>query len=61
MRFQIVLESNEAEALLALARAELRDPREQARLLLRRELVRRKLLAPETRAHGPVAFGVKPV
>jgi len=49
MRMQIVLEANEAEALLALARAELRDPREQARLLLRRELMRRKLLPPETK------------
>jgi len=61
VRMQIALAPAEADALLKLANSELRDPREEMRIIVRRELVRRKLLPPETRVHGPVASGVKPV
>jgi len=43
-RITITLYSDEQEALLALARRERRDPREQAALCIRRELERRGLL-----------------
>jgi hypothetical protein len=45
IRFQIVLEPDEADALLGLAQSELRDPRDQVRHIVRDELVRRHLLS----------------
>ena len=44
VRLQIVLDPAEAEALAMWAESELRDPRDQIRLVLRRELERRGLL-----------------
>jgi len=43
-KLMVTLENTEAEALAQLAYAELRDPREQLRLILRQELARRGLL-----------------
>jgi len=43
-KLMVSLENTEAEALAQLAYAELRDPREQLRLILRQELARRGLL-----------------
>jgi len=40
VRLQVSLTPSEAEALLQLANEELRDPREQLHVLLRRELAR---------------------
>ena len=40
VRFQIVLNSEEADALNKWANSEYRDPREQVRFVLRRELIR---------------------
>jgi hypothetical protein len=44
VRLQIVLDPEEAEALAMWAGCELRDPRDQVRLVLRRELQRQGLL-----------------
>lgn len=44
VRLQIVLDPAEAEALATWADCELRDPRDQVRLVLRRELQRQGLL-----------------
>jgi len=44
VRLQIVLDPAEADALAMWAGSELRDPRDQIRLVLRRELERRGLL-----------------
>ncbi len=44
VRLQIVLDPGEAEALAMWAESELRDPRDQIRLVLRRELQLRGLL-----------------
>jgi len=44
VRLQIVLDPGEAEALAMWAESELRDPRDQIRLVLRRELQRQGLL-----------------
>ena len=44
VRFQVALSMAEAEALGRWATSELRDPRDQIRLLLRDELRRRGLL-----------------
>ena len=44
-RLMVSLTSSEANALARIADVELRDPREQLRLLLRQELQRRGLLA----------------
>lgn len=44
VRLQIVLDLEEAEALQTLAMGELRDPRDQVRLIVRRELQHRQLL-----------------
>jgi hypothetical protein len=46
-RMMVTLTDDEADALLRMADAELRDPREQLRLLLRQEARRRGLLAVE--------------
>ena len=45
-RFQISLNKDEAEALARLAASELRDPRDQIRLVIRRELERLGLWPP---------------
>ena len=44
VRLQVVLDAGEAEALARWAASELRDPRDQIRLVLRQELERRGLL-----------------
>jgi hypothetical protein len=44
VRLQVVLDPAEAEALAMWAKSELRDPRDQIRLVVRRELERRGLL-----------------
>ncbi len=44
VRLQLLLDRTEAEALSRWAAAELRDPRDQIRLVLRQELERRGLL-----------------
>ncbi len=46
-RLMITLAEDEAEALARAATKELRDPREQARFLLRQELVRQGWLKAE--------------
>jgi hypothetical protein len=58
VRLQIVLDPAEAEALAMWAESELRDPRDQIRLVVRRELERRGLLhvtegSPEG-SRGPI-------
>lgn len=47
-RLMVTMSHEEAEALALLARAELRDPREQLLFLLRQELRRRNLLPEES-------------
>lgn len=44
VRLQVVLDPSEADALARWAASELRDPRDQIRVVLRRELERRGLL-----------------
>ena len=44
VRLQVHLDPSEADALARWAASELRDPRDQIRLLLRRELKQRGLL-----------------
>jgi hypothetical protein len=44
VRLQVVLDPAEADALARWAASELRDPRDQLRLVLRQELERRGLL-----------------
>ncbi len=44
VRMQVILEPAEADALLKLANAEFRDPREQMRVMVRDGLMRRGLL-----------------
>lgn len=46
-RLMVTLQLSEREALLRLARREKRDPRNQAALIIRRELERAGLLVPE--------------
>lgn len=48
-RMTLVLLQDEREALLTMARRERRDPREQAALMIRRELEREGLLPAEGR------------
>jgi hypothetical protein len=55
VRLQIVLDPAEAEALAMWAGSELRDPRDQIRLVLRRELERRGLL--RIAEHAPECQG----
>lgn len=47
VRLQIVLDPNEANVLAKWAASELRDPRDQIRLVLRKELERRGLIEPQ--------------
>ena len=49
VRFQIVLDPAEADSLARWAASELRDPRDQLRMILRSELERRGLLPPTER------------
>ena len=54
VRLQVMLDPAEADALATWAESELRDPRDQIRLVVRRELERRGLLhvtenSPEAR------------
>ena len=51
VRLQVVLDPAEAEALAMWAASELRDPRDQIRLVLRQELERRGLL--QVTEHAP--------
>ena len=44
VRFQIVLDPQEADVLSAWAESEMRDPRDQIRFVLRRELERLGML-----------------
>jgi hypothetical protein len=55
-RLFISLPDDEAEALVRIAYAELRDPRAQAALIIRAELERRGLLRP---TQDPVARDTK--
>jgi len=50
MRLQIALTSLEADGLLKLANADLRDPREQMRFILRKELERAGLLVLDSQS-----------
>ena len=47
VRFQIVLNSEEAEALNKWANSEYRDPRDQVRFLIKRELMNLGFLASD--------------
>lgn len=47
VNLRVTLSPQEADALAKLAYSKLRDPRDQIRWLLRRELQRLKLLKPE--------------
>jgi hypothetical protein len=53
----ITLEEGEADALARLALAEMRDPREQVRYLVRQELIRLGMVKPDPR---PEAFEHRP-
>ncbi len=44
VRLQVLLDTTEANLLAQLAASELRDPRDQIRLIIRQELERRGLL-----------------
>ncbi len=55
-RLTVTLSDDEAEALVRIATTELRDPRDQIRLIVRAELVQRGLLIP---AHGTASLPVK--
>ncbi len=44
VRLQVLLDTSEANLLAQLAASELRDPRDQIRLIVRQELKRRGLL-----------------
>lgn len=48
VKLQITLESQEADALAEWAASELRDPREQVRYILRRDLAQRGLVTKST-------------
>lgn len=50
IRLQIILNSAEGAALTRLANQELREPRDQIRLIVRRELERRGLLVSQTQS-----------
>jgi len=47
-RIMISLSGDEADALLQLARSEMRDPREQVRFIVRHDLIQRGFLKPDT-------------
>jgi len=53
VRLQITLDADEAQLLAEWAREELRDPREQVRLIVRQSLRRRGLLPADAPAAQP--------
>jgi hypothetical protein len=59
VKLQVTLSPREADALSRLATAQLRDPREQIRLIVRRELRRRRLLELEQPAQKRQAKAVR--
>jgi len=50
VRLQVTLDENEARLLVRWAALELRDPRDQIRLIVRQALQQRGLLPAETKA-----------
>lgn len=58
-RVTITLEQDERSALVALANQERRDPRQQAALILRRELERLGLLSGVEQQHGDLGGRVR--
>lgn len=58
-RITVPLESEESKALIELAYAERRHPRQQAALLIRRELERRGLLPQGQREAVPAEMGAQ--
>jgi hypothetical protein len=56
-RFLVSLNDDEAEALARLAYAEVRDPRDQLRHILRAELKRRNLLPEEAAGEDTIQKG----
>ena len=52
-RFQVTLDGAEADALVELAASELRDPRDQLRMILRQELARLGLLLSQPSVDDP--------
>ena len=52
IRFSMLLDSNEAALVVETAKVELREPREQARLLIREALHARGLLPREPKGPG---------
>jgi hypothetical protein len=60
MRLQVRFDSRESDALLKLAQAEFRDPREQVRLIVRRELQRRRLLSQHEASNEQPAQEARP-
>jgi hypothetical protein len=60
VRLQVLLDTTEANLLAQLAASELRDPRDQIRLIIRQELKRRGLLpASDTADAGRQAEGME--
>ena len=51
IRLGVMLQDDERQALLALAEKERRDPRQQAAVIIRRELERLGLLPPSYDTH----------
>ena len=59
-RIPILLDEETAAGLVALAKLEFRDPRQQAAVIIRDELLRRGLLQGEHfPVHDPIAAGTK--
>jgi len=54
VRLMITLSEKEAEALARWARSQLREPRDQIRILLQKELVRRELIQDDRRLINPI-------
>jgi len=54
VRLMIILSEKEAEALARWARSQLREPRDQIRILLQKELVRRELIQDDRRLINPI-------
>jgi hypothetical protein len=58
MRVTIQLEIQERDALVTLAQIERRDPRDQAALIIRDELVRRGLLTTDSTSTQPARIHI---
>lgn len=56
-RITVTLREDERQALVAMAASELRDPRDQARAILREEMQRRGLLKGEIKSSQQVGKG----